>query len=245
MDGKEQQADLRWFNEDWGGLLEHLFCASVLGKENIPKSGPFLVAITHDLRERTLGKFSFPKPPLDVIFVSRLIEEATGQNIRWMVADFHSVALGLPLPARQIAAEAWRVGTKRYGGIPVPLDKREMLGRGKAAMKAIDLLTINEIIGVALSLGKKLSIETIEKGAAYIALGTSKRTGEPTKILPIQLKGFEDPVRVLLNRHSPVKVKIFKPILASFDLTRDSEEQIGIITARLLSLLSGSIPDIS
>lgn len=103
---------------------------------------------------------------------------------------------------------------------------------------AVNYLAAGQIMGIAPSPGKELNSESIEKGAAYIALGASKKTSKPIEILPIRLKGFEDPVKLLLNRCNPVEAEIFKPISVSFDSTRSLKEQAETLIAKLLNLFS-------
>ena len=240
----KEQAKPRSLGKDLGPLIEFFLSPSVLGKERLPKSGPFLVVITHYLAERTWGGCALPRPPLDAVFVSKLIEETTGQNIRWIAADSSSVARGLPLPARILIAKIWQGAVEKYGGVPVPLDREEVIARGRAVIKAIRLLAGGEIVGIAPAPGKELNRNTIEKGAALIALGVSKETGGPTTILPIRLRGFEDPIELLLSsRHNPVEAEILKPILVSFNPTKSLKEQIETLAERLLSMFSQPTTD--
>lgn len=183
----------------------------VSGKENIPQTGPVIVAPTHRSRW----------DPLIVSYATgRLV---SGRHLRFMVTTDE---YNRPF-------QGWFI--RQMGGFPINTQRPDM----SSLKHSVELLYQNEMLVIFPEGGifRDSTVSTIKRGLARIALEAEfEQPGIGVKILPISLR-YSDPYP---SWGSKVRVKIGFPIsvakYSSDSLRKSSQKLTATLETRLKDL---------
>ena len=183
----------------------------VSGQENIPLTGPVIVAPTHRSRW----------DPLIVSYATGRL--ASGRHLRFMVTTDE---YNRPF-------QGWFI--RQMGGFPINTQRPDM----SSLKHSVELLYQNEMLVIFPEGGifRDSTVSTIKRGLARIALeAESEQPGIGVKILPISLR-YSDPYP---SWGSKVRVKIGFPIsvakYSSDSLRKSSQKLTATLETRLKDL---------